>query len=482
MHRQTLLNERPDETPPPRTSWERCCPSGRSQVAGTVHGAVSGWLAGMLLAFWILVPLTLPGEAAGETARAEAAATVTLVELRGSINPGTAELLKRAIEEAEAQAAVCLVVELDTPGGLVSTLRDMVQAVMGAPVPVVVYVAPGGAQAASAGALLTLSAHVAAMAPGTNIGAAHPVNIGSGGGDDPTMKQKAENDLAAMARSVAAERGRNAEWAEKAVRESVSASASEALELGVIDLVARDTAELLTLLNGRNVEVRGKERGLATANPVVREVRESLRERILRTIADPNIAYILMMIGITGLYFELAHPGSIFPGTVGAISLLLGLFALQTLPVSTTGLLLLLLAVILFLLELVVPSHGILGAAGFGALLLGSLMLFDTSRTGVAIAGEVLWTTLLTVGGSLTAVVYLVTRATLSKPRSGAEGLVGEQGIVREKVDPNGGLVFVHGELWKAVSDEEIAPGAEVRVTGMHGFKLHVSRPEGGRK
>jgi len=447
-----------------------------------VHGAVSGWLAGMLLAFWILVPLTLPGEAAGETARAEAAATVTLVELRGSINPGTAELLKRAIEEAEAQAAVCLVVELDTPGGLVSTLRDMVQAVMGAPVPVVVYVAPGGAQAASAGALLTLSAHVAAMAPGTNIGAAHPVNIGSGGGDDPTMKQKAENDLAAMARSVAAERGRNAEWAEKAVRESVSASASEALELGVIDLVARDTAELLTLLNGRNVEVRGKERGLATANPVVREVRESLRERILRTIADPNIAYILMMIGITGLYFELAHPGSIFPGTVGAISLLLGLFALQTLPVSTTGLLLLLLAVILFLLELVVPSHGILGAAGFGALLLGSLMLFDTSRTGVAIAGEVLWTTLLTVGGSLTAVVYLVTRATLSKPRSGAEGLVGEQGIVREKVDPNGGLVFVHGELWKAVSDEEIAPGAEVRVTGMHGFKLHVSRPEGGRK
>lgn len=436
----------------------------------------------MLLAFWILVPLTLPGEAAGETARAEAAATVTLVELRGSINPGTAELLKRAIEEAEAQAAVCLVVELDTPGGLVSTLRDMVQAVMGAPVPVVVYVAPGGAQAASAGALLTLSAHVAAMAPGTNIGAAHPVNIGSGGGDDPTMKQKAENDLAAMARSVAAERGRNAEWAEKAVRESVSASASEALELGVIDLVARDTAELLTLLNGRNVEVRGKERGLATANPVVREVRESLRERILRTIADPNIAYILMMIGITGLYFELAHPGSIFPGTVGAISLLLGLFALQTLPVSTTGLLLLLLAVILFLLELVVPSHGILGAAGFGALLLGSLMLFDTSRTGVAIAGEVLWTTLLTVGGSLTAVVYLVTRATLSKPRSGAEGLVGEQGIVREKVDPNGGLVFVHGELWKAVSDEEIAPGAEVRVTGMHGFKLHVSRPEGGRK
>jgi len=406
---------------------------------------------------------------------------VYFVELRGSINPGAAELLRRALSETDRGKAVCLVIELDTPGGLVATLRDMVQEVMASPIPTVVYVAPSGAQAASAGAILTIAAHVAAMAPGTNIGAAHPVNLGSGGEKDETMKQKAENDLAAMARSVATERGRNAEWAEKAVRESVSASAREALELKVIDILAKDLSDLLQQLDGMTVSLPGGPAKLVTSNPEIIQIKESLREKILRTIADPNIAYILMMIGLTGLYFEFAHPGTIFPGTIGAICLLLGLFALQALPVSTAGLLLLLLAVVLFIMELVVTSHGILGATGLAALLLGSMMLFDTPKTGVSIDTDVLWTTLLGVGSFLAAITYLATRATLSRPKSGAEGLIGEKGLVRKTIGKGGGQVFLHGELWTAVSDETIPEGTEVKVTGIDGLKLRVSETRGGK-
>ncbi len=406
---------------------------------------------------------------------------IYLVKLKGSINPGAAELLKRALREADIGLATCLVIELDTPGGLVSTLRDMVQEVMASPIPTVVYVTPSGAQAASAGAILTIAAHVAAMAPGTNIGAAHPVNLGSGGEKDDTMKQKSENDLAAMARSVATERGRNAEWAEKAVRESVSASAREALELKVIDLLAKDLSDLIQQLDGRTVSLPDGPVKLVISNPEIIQIKESLREKILRTIADPNIAYILMMIGMTGLYFEFAHPGTIFPGTIGAICLLLGLFALQALPVSTAGLLLLLLAVVLFVMELVITSHGILGAAGLVALLLGSMMLFDTPKTGVSIDTDVLWTTLLGVGSFLAAITYLATRATLSRPISGAEGLIGEKGLVRKTVGKMSGKVFLHGELWTATSEETIPKGNEVQVIDIEGLKLRVSRTHGGK-
>ncbi len=406
---------------------------------------------------------------------------IYLVKLKGSINPGAAEFLKRALREADRGLATCLVIELDTPGGLVSTLRDMVQEVMASPIPTVVYVTPSGAQAASAGAILTIAAHVAAMAPGTNIGAAHPVNLGSGGEKDDTMKQKVENDLAAMARSVATERGRNAEWAEKAVRESVSASAREAMELKVIDILAKDLSDLIQQLDGMTVRLPDGPVKLVISNPEIIQIKESLREKILRTIADPNIAYILMMIGMTGLYFELAHPGTIFPGTIGAICLLLGLFALQALPVSTAGLLLLLLAVILFVMELVITSHGILGAAGLAALLLGSMMLFDTPKTGVSIDTDVLLTTLLGVGSFLAAITYLATRATLSRPKSGAEGLIGEKGLVRKTVEKMGGKVFLHGELWTAVSDETIPVDTEVKVIDIDGLKLRVSRTHGDK-
>jgi membrane-bound serine protease (ClpP class) len=217
------------------------------------------------------------------------------------------------------------------------------------------------------------------------------------------------------------------------------------------------------------------------SNPEIIQIKESLREKILRTIADPNIAYILMMIGMTGLYFEFAHPGTIFPGTIGAICLLLGLFALQALPVSTAGLLLLLLAVVLFVMELIIASHGILGAAGLAALLLGSIMLFDTSKTGVSIDTGVLWTTLLGVGSFLAAITYLATRATLSRPKSGAEGLIGEKGLVRKTVGKRSGKVFLHGELWTAVSEETIPVDTEIEVIDIEGLKLRVSKTRGGK-
>ena len=407
---------------------------------------------------------------------------IYLVRLKGSINPGAAELIKRSLKEAYRGHGTCLVIELNTPGGLASTLRDMVQEVMASPVPVVVYVAPSGARAASAGAILTISANIAAMAPGTNIGAAHPVSLlpGTGKSDD-TMKQKIENDFAAMARSVAAERGRNVEWAEKAVRKSVSASAREALKLGVIDLVARDLNDLLRQINGMTVKLHSGPVKLVIRSPEIIQVKEDLREKILSTIADPNIAYILMMIGLTGLYFELAHPGVIFPGTIGAISLLLGLFALQALPVSTTGLLLLLLAIVLFILELFITSHGILGATGLIALLLGSLMLFDTSKTGVSIDSNVLWSTVLGVGSFLATITYLATRATMSRPKSGVESLIGKRCLVRKAIGQGSGQVFLHGELWTAVSEETIPVDTEVEVIGVEGLKLRVSKTHGGK-
>ncbi|NIA08560.1 MAG: nodulation protein NfeD [Nitrospiraceae bacterium] len=406
---------------------------------------------------------------------------IYVVRLKGSINPGAAELIKRSLREADIGNGTCLVIELDTPGGLASTLRDMVQGIMASPVPVVVYVTPSGAQAASAGAILTMSANIAAMAPGTNIGAAHPVSLLPGTGKDKTMKEKIENDFAAMARSIATERGRNAEWAEKAVRKSVSASAREALKLGVIDFMARDLNDLLRQINGMTVKLHRGPVKLAIKSPKIIRIREDLREKILSTIADPNIAYILMMIGLTGLYFELAHPGAIFPGTIGAISLLLGLFALQALPVSTTGLLLLVLAVVLFVLELFITSHGILGAAGLGALLLGSLMLFDTSKTGVSIDPGVLWPTVLGVGSFLATITFLATRATLSRPKSGVEALIGTIGRVRKTVGQRDGQVFLHGEFWTAVSEETIPVGDEVKVIGIKGLKLRVSRTHGGK-
>ena len=405
---------------------------------------------------------------------------VYLVSLQGTVNPGSADFFERSLDEAEKEGAHAVLVELDTPGGLVSSLRSMIQRVLASRIPVIVYVAPQGAQSASAGALLTISAHVAAMSPGTEIGAASPVGLGIGGGEgDDTMKKKAENDLAAFARSIAEERGRNADWAEKAVRESIASTANEALKGGVIDLIAVDRTELFAMLDGRKIKTVSGEVTLDLKTAILEEFTPTLQEQILIKLADPNLAYIFIMVGLAGLYFELANPGSIFPGVLGAISLLLALFALQALPVNVVGLLLILLAVVFFGLELFVASGGILALAGLVALFFGSLMLFNTAETGVSISMAVFLPVYITVSSAILIIVWLVAKSSRLKLASGPEQLLGEEADVVHAISPGEpGKVFVHGELWEAVSDEEVHEKEVVTVSGLKGLVLQVTKKQ----
>jgi membrane-bound serine protease (ClpP class) len=284
---------------------------------------------------------------------------IKVIRIEESINPGTAAYLARGVEQAVDDEASILIVQLDTPGGLVSSMRTMVKTIMNAPIPVATFVSPSGAQAASAGVFVVMAADIAAMAPGTNIGAAHPV-VAGGKEMDETMDTKVVNDLVAFIKSIATQRGRNAEWAEEAVRESVSVTAEEALKLKVIDLVARDLEELLTKLEGWTVKTKAGEKKLALKELPIQRVEENLRDKVLKTISNPNIAYLLMLIGLAGLYFELSHPGAIFPGVIGGICLILAFYAFQTLSVNYAGVLLIILGAILFLLEIKVTSYGLL--------------------------------------------------------------------------------------------------------------------------
>jgi membrane-bound serine protease (ClpP class) len=393
-----------------------------------------------------------------------------IIDLEGPINPASASFLTRGIEEAEKSEAVVAIVRLDTPGGLASSMRTMVKAIMNSSVPVVVYVAPRGAGAASAGVMVTEAAHVAAMAPGTNIGAAHPVTAG-GKDIEKTMSEKVVNDMAAYGRGIAQERGRNAEWVEKAIRESVSITAEEAVEKKVVDLIAPDLDGLLKLLDGRTVILKEGKRVLKTKDLVKRYYEPGFRDKVLRVISDPNIAYILMMIGLAGLYFELAHPGAIFPGVIGAISLILAFYSFQTLPVNYAGLLLIALAIILFIAEVKLASFGMLAVGGLISLALGSIMLFEDVRVSLQLMAP----TIILVGGFFVVVSSLAFRAYRSRPKVGMEGLTGEIGLVKEPIDPEG-LIFVHGEYWRARSDEKIEPGEKVEVEGAEGLVLKVKK------
>ncbi|MFH1981087.1 MAG: nodulation protein NfeD [Pseudomonadota bacterium] len=398
-----------------------------------------------------------------------ASGDIVTVTVSGAISPGTADFVISSIDEAEAEKAACLIVLLDTPGGLVDAMRDIVMRIMASRVPVVVYVFPGGARAASAGVMITMAADIAAMAPGTNIGAAHPV--GAGGTDiDDTMGEKITNDMVAHARSVAEKRGRNADWVERSIRESASITETEALSANVINVVADDLADLIKQIDGMEISGKGV---LRTKDAAIRQIQEGLRSKILRTISDPNIAYILMMIGLAGLYFELSHPGAIFPGVVGGISLILAFFAFQTLPVSTAGILLIVLSLIFFIMEMKITSYGLLSVAGIVALLLGSMMLYEGEDTGVRLSMQVLVPTVTVISLFFSAVAALVFRAHLRQPASGAEGIVGEIGVVKQALAPEG-KVLVHGELWWATSDAPLAEGVKVRVTAVDRLKLTV--------
>ena len=394
---------------------------------------------------------------------------IYIIEVSDAISPGVAEYIKDGIESAENDEASCIIIELDTPGGLAESMRLIIQDILGSKVPVVVFVSPSGARAASAGVMITMAADIAAMSPGTNIGAAHPV--GAGGKDiSGKMSEKVINDMVAHAKSVAESRGRNEKWVEKAIRESVSATETEALKENIIDLIAKDTDDLIRQINGRKIKDKGV-LNLDQANIVT--VEPTFRTKVLRTISNPNIAYILLMIGLAGLYFEFSHPGAIFPGVIGGIALVLAFFALQTLPVNYAGILLIVLAIIFFIMEMKITSYGLLSVAGIISLLLGSLMMFKGTGPDFKLSWQVLLPTLILVSGFFVFVAGLVFRAQMSKPRTGTKGLVGEIGIVKKALAPEG-KVFVHGELWNARSDQEIDENEKVRIVNVVNLMLEV--------
>ncbi|MDQ6733068.1 MAG: nodulation protein NfeD [Nitrospirota bacterium] len=409
----------------------------------------------------------------------QAAAPVVVATYEGVINPVAAEYLHDAMMFAEAKHAQAVILRLDTPGGLDTSMRLMIKDVTGSTIPVVVYVAPSGGRAASAGVFLTIAAHVAAMAPGTNIGAAHPVAMG-GGEMDKTMKEKVENDSVAYIKSIAEQRGRNVNWAEDAVRKSVSVTEKEALNLKIIDLIADDLPALLKKLNGRTVQMGQASAVLQTKDAEVLEFEIGWRLELLKALSDPNIAYLLMTLGTIGLLAELYNPGAILPGIVGAISLILGFYSLQSLPINYAGVLLLLLGIVLFVLEATVTSYGLLAIGGILSMLLGSLMLIKTDAPFLHISWTVIVPVISLAAFVTLAMVGMGMRSMRRRPVTGSEGMIGLVGVAKTALTLRG-QVAVRGELWEAMSDEPVEAGAIVEVTAIEGLKLHVKpTPEKG--
>ena len=405
-----------------------------------------------------------------------APAPVATIELEGVISPVTLRLIGIAIDRAQAERAQALVVLLDTPGGLERSMRAIVQRMMNAEVPVIVFVSPTGARAASAGVFITMAAHVAAMSPATNIGAASPVAMG--GTADKTMMKKVENDSAAFIRTVALERGRNAEWAEKAVRQAVAITEREALKLKVIDLVADSLPDLLDKVDGRTIKLPKSTVTLATKGAPLRPIEIGFRDRFLNVITDPNVAYVLMMLGMLGLFFELSNPGVILPGVIGGISLILAFFAFQSLPINYAGLLLILFGIVLLVAEIKIVSHGVLAIGGMISMALGSLMLFDAPEVGFRVSWWVIGPTVAGTAGLFLFVIAAGVRALGRPPATGAEGLVGKLATVRERLAPEG-QVLVAGEIWRAVVDgEPLEPGVQVRIVAVDGLTLRVAKTE----
>ncbi|HEY5627059.1 MAG TPA: nodulation protein NfeD [Nitrospira sp.] len=390
----------------------------------------------------------------------------------GVINPVAAEYFHDALTAAEEAGAQALIIRLNTPGGLDTSMRLIIKDITSATLPVIVYVSPSSGRAASAGVFITMAAHVAAMAPGTNIGAAHPVAMG-GGEMDKTMKEKIENDSVAYIKSIAEQRGRNAAWAEQAVRQSVSVTEREALKLKVVDLVAEDVSTLLKQLDGRKIRLQTGQAELHTTGIVVREFPMGLRLELLKALSDPNIAYLLMTIGTIGIIAELYNPGAILPGVVGAISLILAFYSFQSLPINYAGVLLFLLGIIFFILEASVTSFGLLAIGGVVSMVLGSLMLIKTDAEFLQISWSVIVPVVILVAGFSLMILGMGIKAMRRRPATGQEEMVGLVGTVKTALTPQG-QVAVHGELWDAVSDQPLQPGDPAEVTSVSGLRLHV--------
>jgi membrane-bound serine protease (ClpP class) len=397
---------------------------------------------------------------------------VVLARIHSVIHPVSAELILDALRAADDSGAAAVVLELSTPGGLLTSTREITTAILGARTPVVVWVAPDGAQNASAGFFVLLAADVAAMAPNTNTGAAHPV--GGRGEDIPgKMGEKMEQDAAAYIRALAGRTGRNAELAEAAVVESRSFTAREALDGKLIDLIAPTLPELLRALDGRTVRKGSQAIVLRTAGASVREVELPSLRKLLAWVADPNIAYILLVLGGLGLYFELMNPGAILPGVVGGICLILAFFALSVLPVNVAGLALILLSLLFFIAEIKVVSHGLLGAGGIISLVLGSLMLFKTADAMLRVSLPLIASLVVFAAALMGLLLFLALRVQRTPVMTGSEGLLHERGMARTPLDPRG-KVFVHGELWDAVAREPVAAGEAVEIVAVQNLTLEV--------
>jgi membrane-bound serine protease (ClpP class) len=423
----------------------------------------------LLLAVFLAV---LPAAAAPST-------DVLRIRIEGVIAPSTAHYLQRAIREAESRNAAALVVELDTPGGLLKSMEDMTRSMLNATVPVIVYISPSGARAASAGVFITYAANIAAMAPATRIGAAHPVVVGQDGGqEDSASMEKITNDAVAGIRGVARRRGRNADWAEDAVRKSVSVGEEEALRLHVVNVVAPTLSELLRRVDGMKVETASGPRTLRTAGLPVRTLGMDPSERFLDLLSDPNIGLILMTIAIYGIIFELSNPGAILPGVIGAIALVLALASFAILQVNVAGLALIALSVVFFIADIKVPGHGVLTVGGVLAFLLGALLLTERQAPYLRVSLLLAVFIALLTGAFFLYAVGAGIRAQRGRARMGRESLVGLEGVARTDLAPEG-TVHVAGEMWTAsAEDGRIAEGERIQVVGVDGLRLRV-RPAG---
>ena len=401
------------------------------------------------------------------------AGEIVVASYEGVINPVAAEYLHDALAFAHSSGAQALIFKLDTPGGLDTSMRVMIKEMTASPIPVIVFVAPSGGRAASAGVFITMAAHVAAMAPGTNIGAAHPVAMG-GSEMDSTMKEKVENDATAYIKSIAEQHGRNVSWAEDAVRKSVSATEQEALKLKIIDMVVENVPALLRQLNGRKIALSSGSMTLSTEAATLHEFPMGTRLELLKTLSDPNIAYLLMSIGTIGIMAELYSPGAILPGIIGAISLILAFYSLQSLPVNYAGALLVILGVVFLLLEISVTSYGLLALGGLAAMTLGGLFLIKSDASFMQVSLSFLLPTVLMVGALVGTIIWMAAKSGRRGSVTGVEGMIGSIGIAKTDLNPRG-QIMVQGEVWEAISQTPIRQGEAAEVTSVEGLTVKVA-------